>query len=57
MLKAVGVPVPGKTEQGRISDATRSINERISTEEASLRKLKLQKRGLTHDLLTGRVPV
>jgi type I restriction enzyme S subunit len=45
------------SEQRRIIDAVNRFNARIKTEEACRDKLKLQKRGLMHDLLTGRVRV
>jgi len=44
-------------EQHTIVDRLDAHDERIRTEEASLAKLKLQKRGLMNDLLTGRVRV
>ncbi len=54
-LKAFPVPCPSLDEQYRVIAASRSFDQRISTEEAYRDKLKLQKRGLMHDLLTGRV--
>jgi type I restriction enzyme S subunit len=49
--------VPGLPEQLRISDAVAGSERRIQTEASILRKLALLKRGLTEDLLTGRVRV
>lgn len=51
------VPVPSGEEQSRIMEALRPLDSNLESEEASLEKLKLQKRGLMHDLLTGRVRV
>ena len=45
------------SEQQAIVDVVESLNARIRAEEAYGDKLKLQKRGLMHDLLTGRVRV
>jgi type I restriction enzyme S subunit len=44
-------------EQQQIADIAAVMQHREKCETASLEKLKLQKRGLMHDLLTGRVPV
>jgi len=33
------------------------MNNEISTEDNKLKKLRYQKSGLMHDLLTGKVPV
>jgi type I restriction enzyme S subunit len=57
MLKAVLVPVPQHNEQHRIVAAFSQAAARINAEEVYCDKLKLQKRGLRHDLLTGRVRV
>jgi type I restriction enzyme S subunit len=56
-LKAFPVPCPSLDEQNRVIAASLSLDERIAHEEAYRDKLKLQKRGLMHDLLTGRVRV
>lgn len=51
------VALPSYNEQERISAILESHDTRILTEEAYLNKLKLQKKGLMDDLLTGRVRV
>lgn len=51
------VPLPPKPEQERIIKILDSHEEHIRTEEAYLNKLKLQKKGLMHDLLTGTIRV
>jgi type I restriction enzyme S subunit len=57
MLNAIPVPVPDKEEQRRIIAVINTQKTRICTEEAYFEKLKLQKKGLMHDLLTGQVRV
>ena len=49
--------LPPLNEQERISKIIDTHNNRIRTEEAYRDKLKLQKKGLMHDLLTGKVRV
>ena len=49
--------VPRLTEQHSITNVLDAHDARIRTEEAYLEKLKLQKKGLMYDLLTGRVRV
>ncbi len=49
--------LPPLNEQERISEIIDTHNNRIRTEEAYRDKLKLQKQGLMHDLLTGKVRV
>ena len=44
-------------EQEQIAQVLDSQATRIRTEEQYLEKLKLQKKGLMHDLLTGKVRV
>lgn len=51
------VALPNPTEQVRVIECVDTYNTRIRTEEAYLNKLKLQKQGLMHDLLTGKVRV
>ncbi|HLO86290.1 MAG TPA: restriction endonuclease subunit S [Nostocaceae cyanobacterium] len=51
------IPVPSLDEQKRIIKALSIHDNRIREEEAYLEKLKLQKKGLMHDLLTGKVRV
>ncbi len=48
---------PHIVEQQRIADILDAQDERIRAEEAYRDKLKLQKKGLIEDLLTGRVRV
>jgi len=49
--------LPNKVEQQRIISTQKKLSTRIRTEERYLAKLKLQKKGLMHDLLTGKVRV
>lgn len=56
-LRCLPVPVPPLPEQKQIADRLDAFDLRIRSEESYLDKLKLQKRGLMHDLLTGQVPV
>jgi type I restriction enzyme S subunit len=56
-LKAFPVPCPPLDEQHRIAAAMQGLDDHLENEEAYRDKLKLQKRGLMHDLLTGRVRV
>ena len=56
-LAQMEVPIPPREEARKISDILDSHNTRIRTEEAYRDKLKLQKQGLMHDLLTGKVRV
>lgn len=51
------VAIPSVEEQAQIVERLDSLDTRIRTEEAYLNKLKLQKQGLMHDLLTGKVRV
>lgn len=56
-LRTLILPKPSLAEQALISDRYRGITSRIENEESSLRKLKQQKSGLMHDLLTGKIQV
>jgi type I restriction enzyme, S subunit len=56
-IRAMLVPLPDKNEQHRISLILDAHNARITAEESHLAKLKQLKKGLMHDLLTGRVRV
>jgi len=49
--------IPKPKEQVLIADIVNTYNTRIRTEEAYRDKLKLQKQGMMHDLLTGKVRV
>ena len=56
-IKSFVIPLPGIKEQLRIIQPLNSHDTRIRTEEQYRDKLKLQKKGLMHDLLTGKVSV
>jgi type I restriction enzyme S subunit len=56
-LRSTLLPRPPREEQTRIALFLRAHSARISEEEKYLHKLKLQKKGLMHDLLTGKVGV
>ena len=51
------IPKPNIKEQSRIVEIFDTYDTRIRVEEAYRDKLKLQKQGLMHDLLTGKVRV
>ncbi|MBN3893993.1 MAG: restriction endonuclease subunit S [Nostoc sp. NOS(2021)] len=57
MLNALLVLVPNKKEQIDIVERIETYKERIIKKETYLKKLKLLKKGLMSDLLTGRVRV
>ena len=57
MIGKLLVKVPSKKEQESIAAILDTHDARICTEEAYRDKLKLQKQGLMHDLLTGKVRV
>jgi type I restriction enzyme S subunit len=56
-IRAMLVPIPKPEEQRRIAAVLDVHDSRIRTEEAYRDKLKLQKQGLMHDLLTGIIRV
>jgi type I restriction enzyme S subunit len=57
-LEAIILPIPKKQiEQSAIAEILLAQSTRIRTEEAYRDKLKLQKKGLMHDLLTGKVRI
>ncbi len=56
-IKSFVIPVPDIKEQLKIIDPLNAHDTRIHTEEQYRDKLKLQKKGLVHDLLTGKVRV
>ena len=56
-IKSFAIPVPDIKEQLKIVEPLNSHDARIRTEEQYRDKLKLQKKGLMHDLLTGKVRV
>jgi len=56
-LKEFPVPIPSLREQSRIVTAAEAQDDKIRVQLEGLRKLRLLKRGLMDDLLTGRVRV
>ena len=54
---AADLPLPPATEQDRICAVLDAHRRRIDSQRRELKKLRLVKRGLMRDLLTGRVPV
>jgi type I restriction enzyme S subunit len=56
-IRAMKIPIPPLGEQERIVAILNAHNDRVITEETYLNKLKRQKQGLMHDLLTGKVRV
>lgn len=56
-INSLPVPIPDSDEQNWINSRIEAADKRIDTEVAILGKLKEQKIGLMHDLLTGKVPV
>ncbi|MCA3147666.1 MAG: restriction endonuclease subunit S [Burkholderiales bacterium] len=50
-------PFPSSAEQGEITQRLDLAEQKISALQDELSKLKQQKQGLMHDLLTGKVPV
>ncbi|NEG94524.1 restriction endonuclease subunit S [Leclercia adecarboxylata] len=54
-LKSLLLPVPGKEEQKNIFERYSMITKKIHLEEYNLQKLLEQKKGLMHDLLTGKI--
>lgn len=56
-IKSFACFIPPVDEQVEIAARVAAFEMRVSTEEAELAKLRLQKSGLMDDLLTGRTPV
>ena len=52
-LKTLHLPVPPLAEQEIICERYRALGSAISVEEDTLEKLRQQRQGLMHDLLTG----
>ena len=57
LLAKLVIVVPPLIEQKAIMDEITTFTEDISIEESGLAKLKQIKKGLMHDLFTGRVRV
>lgn len=53
----IEIGIPSEEEQERIVSRLDAIRERIEAEVRLLKKMKIQKAGLMHDLLTGKVRV
>ena len=56
-LRPLLIPTPTSEEQNQIGDMYDAYSNRVQSEEQYRDKLKLQKKGLMHDLLTGKVRV
>ena len=56
-INSLPVPIPDPDEQNWINSRIEAADKRIDAEVTILGKLKKQKVGLMHDLLTGKVPV
>lgn len=56
-LKTLQLPVPSIDEQALINARYSKISTRILQDTKQLEKLRKQKTGLMHDLLTGKVTV
>ena len=56
-LKRISISVPELEEQDQIVDKFDSMQSVIKTEQDKAGKLRVQKLGLMHDLLTGSVQV
>ncbi|MDL2123177.1 MAG: restriction endonuclease subunit S [Deltaproteobacteria bacterium] len=56
-LRPLLIPTSTSEEQNRIGDMYDAYSNRVQSEEQYREKLKLQKKGLMHDLLTGKVRV
>lgn len=56
-IRKLFIPVPTKTEQVLISNALSSIDEKMEYVLAKLKSLKMTKKALMQDLLTGKVRV
>lgn len=56
-LKTLQLPVPSIDEQALVYARYLKISTRIRQDSKQIEKLRKQKYGLMHDLLTGKVPV
>lgn len=54
-LRRIIVTLPDIDEQSRIIQRLLAVNKRVEAGESQVEKLRQQKQGLMHDLLTGRV--
>jgi len=57
IVKSIQIPVPPITEQDRISEILRTVDERVQQEKQYRENLEDLKQGLMQDLLTGQVRV
>lgn len=55
-LRPLLIPYPESGEQDRIADLFTAIQSKLDSEVSTREKLRAIKRGLMHDLLTGKVP-
>lgn len=56
-VQAIRIPVPPKSEQERLANSLDKLQQRLLGEESLVDKLRLLKKALMDDLLTGRVRV
>lgn len=56
-MRELLVALPDLDEQDRIRNKIKAISDKLAVEQALAEKLRAQKLGLMHDLLTGKVPV
>lgn len=56
-LRTLKLPVPPMPQQIDIFDRYNAVTEKINVAKATLAKMKKQKTGLMHDLLTSKVSV
>lgn len=56
-LRSTLFPTPPREEQCLMEERLREVSKRIDSELASAAKMRIEKSGLMHDLLTGRVRV
>lgn len=56
-MRELLVALPDLNEQERIRGKIKSVSGKLAIEKALAEKLRAQKSGLMHDLLTGKVPV
>ena len=56
-LVRIAIKVPSLDEQRMITESLQAVDENLASEETNLAKLNALKKGLMHDLLTGKVRV